>query len=558
MVKDIKRKVLLIALAAVGYLLIWQWNKDYGQVNLPPETLQTQNTAVEKSNLDVPQIINETQIIQELNSLENINNNNSNHYVTVTTDTFNLVIDKRGGDIVQLRLLKYPRRQDRPDIPFQLFDNGSELIYLAQSGLIGINAPDKSSGRAVWSSAKNNYELTANDHTLIVDLVYSENNIEYTKQFVFERDKYEIDVRYKIHNNSDTVWIGNMFAQLKRDDSSDPSTGSAASTATYLGAAIWTPDKPYKKISIKDIKKSPLKENITGGWVAWLQHYFVTAWIPNKNDSHVVQTRQDAQGNYIVGFTSPTLNIVPGANQEISAKLYAGPKIQKHLAQLSPGLELTVDYGFLWFIAQPIFWLLEQVHNILGNWGWSIIVLTCLIKLAFFPLSAASYKSMAKMRLVAPKIQALKDRFGDDKQKMSQEMMLLYRQEKINPLGGCLPILLQMPVFLALYWVLLESVEMRQAPWLGWISDLSIKDPYFILPLIMGATMFIQHHLNPAPPDPMQAKVMKMMPIVFTFFFLWFPSGLVLYWVVNNVLSIAQQWYVMRLYGNPNSVTAKT
>ena len=226
--------------------------------------------------------------------------------------------------------------------------------------------------------------------------------------------------------------------------------------------------------------------------------------------------------------------------------LYAGPKIQEHLKQLSPGLELTVDYGILWFIAQPIFWLLEHIHNLLGNWGWSIIVLTIIIKLAFFPLSAASYRSMARMRAVSPKLQALKEQFGDDRQKMSQAMMELYKKEKINPLGGCLPILVQMPVFLALYWVLLESVEMRQAPWMFWITDLSIKDPFFLLPIIMGATMFIQQHLNPTPPDPMQAKVMKMMPIIFTFFFLWFPAGLVLYWVVNNVLSIAQQWYITR------------
>jgi len=555
MMKDIKRKVLLVALAIVGYLLVWQWNKDYGQVNLPPKTVQHQTiTSNIVDNLDipqdVPQITSELQELQNINASANSQNINVNH-INVSTDVLDLVIDKQGGDIIKLILPKYPRRQDRPDVAFQLFDNGNELIYLAQSGLIGANAPDKSTGRAIWNSSTNNYQLAQNANNLIVELTYSENNITYIKQFVFERGKYEIDVRYKIVNNSDSVWLGNMFAQLKRDNSSDPSTDSAASTATYLGAAIWTADKPYKKISIKDMNKANLKENVTGGWVAWLQHYFVTAWIPNKDDNHLVQTRKDAQGNYIVGFTGSTLNIAPGDTKEVGAKLYAGPKIQKHLAELSPGLDLTVDYGFLWFIAQPIFWLLEQVHAILGNWGWSIIVLTCLIKLAFFPLSVASYKSMARMRLVAPKVKALKDRFGDDKQKMSQEMMLLYRQEKINPLGGCLPILLQMPVFLSLYWVLLESVEMRQASWLGWISDLSIKDPYFILPLVMGATMFIQHKLNPAPPDPMQAKVMQMMPIVFTFFFLWFPAGLVLYWVVNNVLSIAQQWYVMRLYGDP-------
>jgi len=297
---------------------------------------------------------------------------------------------------------------------------------------------------------------------------------------------------------------------------------------------------------MKDIDKGNLKENVTGGWVAWLQHYFVTAWIPNKGDANLVQTRKDSQGNYIIGFTGPTLTVAPGAKAEASATLYAGPKSQAVLKELSPGLELTVDYGILWFIAQPIFWLLQHIHSIVGNWGWSIIFLTMLIKGLFFPLSAASYKSMARMRAVAPKLAALKEQHGDDRQKMSQAMMELYKKEKINPLGGCLPILVQMPVFLSLYWVLLESVEMRQAPFMLWITDLSIKDPFFILPIIMGATMFIQQRLNPTPPDPMQAKVMKMMPIIFTFFFLWFPAGLVLYWVVNNVLSISQQWYITR------------
>lgn len=344
-----------------------------------------------------------------------------------------------------------------------------------------------------------------------------------------------------------------MFAQLKRDASSDPSSSTATGTATYLGAALWTSSEPYKKVSMKDMDKvnedktkAPITENVQGGWVAWLQHYFVTAWIPPKGENNQVLARKDSKGNYIIGYTGPSMTVAPGAKAETSAILYAGPKSQAVLKELSPGLELTVDYGFLWFIAQPIFWLLQHIHSLVGNWGWSIIFLTMLIKGIFFPLSAASYKSMARMRAVAPKLAALKEKFGDDRQKMSQAMMELYKKEKINPLGGCLPILVQMPVFLSLYWVLLESVEMRQAPFMLWITDLSIKDPFFILPIIMGATMFIQQQLNPTPPDPMQAKVMKMMPIIFTFFFLWFPAGLVLYWVVNNCLSIAQQWYITR------------
>ncbi|MBB1518574.1 membrane protein insertase YidC [Aquipseudomonas guryensis] len=545
---DIQRSILLVALAIVSYLMVLQWNEDYGQAALPTQSAAVASNsnpdlpdapAVASSNDDIP-AANSEQAQPESTAAV------SDQLIRVKTDVLDLAIDPRGGDIVQLTLPAYPRRQDRPEIPFQLFDNGGERLYLAQSGLIGSNAPDKSSGRALWSSAQQQYQLADGQDELVVELKYSEAGVNYIKRFSFKRGQYELDVAYRIDNQSAQAWSGNMFAQLKRDSSGDPSSTTATGTATYLGAAMWTSEEPYKKVSMSDMDKQADKETVQGGWVAWLQHYFVTAWIPGKDTSNVVQTRKDTKGNYIIGFTGPTLSVAAGAQAETSAILYAGPKIQKHLGELSPGLELTVDYGILWFLAQPIFWLLEHIHSILGNWGWSIIVLTIIIKLAFFPLSAASYKSMARMRAVSPKLAALKEQFGDDRQKMSQAMMELYKKEKINPLGGCLPILVQMPVFLALYWTLLESVEMRQAPWLLWITDLSIKDPYFLLPIIMGATMFIQQQLNPTPPDPMQAKVMKLMPIIFTFFFLWFPAGLVLYWVVNNVLSIAQQWYITR------------
>ncbi len=545
---DIQRSILLVALAIVSYLMVLQWNEDYGQAALP-----TQSSAVaSNSNPDLPDaptVASSNDDIPAANSEQAQPESTvavSDQLIRVKTDVLDLAIDPRGGDIVQLTLPAYPRRQDRPEIPFQLFDNGGERLYLAQSGLIGSNAPDKSSGRALWSSAQQQYQLADGQDELVVELKYSEAGVNYIKRFSFKRGQYELDVAYRIDNQSAQAWSGNMFAQLKRDNSGDPSSTTATGTATYLGAAMWTSEEPYKKVSMSDIDKQADKETVQGGWVAWLQHYFVTAWVPAKDTSNVVQTRKDSQGNYIIGFTGPTLSVAAGAQAETSAILYAGPKIQKHLGELSPGLELTVDYGILWFLAQPIFWLLEHIHSILGNWGWSIIVLTIIIKLAFFPLSAASYKSMARMRAVSPKLAALKEQYGDDRQKMSQAMMELYKKEKINPLGGCLPILVQMPVFLALYWTLLESVEMRQAPWLLWITDLSIKDPFFLLPIIMGVTMFIQQQLNPTPPDPMQAKVMKLMPIIFTFFFLWFPAGLVLYWVVNNVLSIAQQWYITR------------
>ncbi|MBV2206145.1 MAG: membrane protein insertase YidC, partial [Pseudomonas sp.] len=521
---DIKRSILLVALAVVAYLMVLQWNQDYGQAALPAETAQTQPSvaalpettpANAAANEDVPSLAGQPQANAIAASEP------SKQLIRVRTDVLDVAIDPHGGDIVELRLPQYPRRQDRPDVPFQLFERSGERTYEAQSGLIG-DGPDKASARPQYSSEKTDYQLGEGQDQLVVDLKYSADGVDYTKRFVFERGQYDLAVRYLIDNQSGKPWTGHLFGQLKRDASADPSSSTATGTATYLGAALWTKDEPYTKVSMGDMDDKSLRETVQGGWIAWLQHYFVTAWIPQPGDTNLVQTRKDSQGNYIIGFTGPAVSVAAGAQGETGATLYAGPKSQEQLEELSPGLRLTVDYGILWFIAQPIFWLLENIHALLGNWGWSIIVLTIIIKLAFFPLSAASYKSMARMRAVSPKMQALKDQYGDDRQKLSQAMMELYKKEKINPLGGCLPIIVQMPVFLALYWVLLESVEMRQAPWMFWITDLSIKDPFFILPIIMGVTMFIQQLLNPTPPDPMQAKVMKMLPIIFTFFFLWF------------------------------------
>ncbi|HEY6612359.1 MAG TPA: membrane protein insertase YidC [Pseudomonas sp.] len=546
---DIQRSILIVALAVVSYIMVLKWNEDYGQPQMPPQAVAS--TAAQSPSLptgdtqgngsaDVPSASTQqnepgSQVAASGRAL-----------IQVETDVLKLAIDPQGGDVVQLALPAYPRSLQNRDVPFALFDNGNERTYIAQSGLVGDGPDARASGRPLYSAEKQQYRLVDGQDELVVELKFSEAGVDYVKRFTFKRGDYAFAVSHRIANHSDKAWNGNLFAQLKRDASGDPSQTSATGMATYLGAALWTADEPYKKVPMGDMDDKNLRESVQGGWVAWLQHYFVTAWVPSKDDTNQVTTRKDSQGNYIIGFVGPQLNVAAGASAETSATLYAGPKSQDKLEELSPGLELTVDYGFLWFIAQPIFWLLQVIHSILGNWGWSIIVLTVLIKLAFFPLSAASYKSMARMRAVAPKLQALKEQYGDDRQKMSQGMMELYKKEKINPLGGCLPILVQMPVFLALYWTLLESVEIRQAPWLGWIVDLSIKDPYFILPIIMGATMFFQQTLNPTPPDPMQAKVMKLMPIIFTFFFLWFPAGLVLYWVVNNVLSIGQQWYITR------------
>ncbi len=565
---DIKRTVLILGLAIVSYALVVQWNNDYGDqagtVAITQNAVAGDLPASGSVSDDLPVASDEQ--ADEGNGLVPVANVANNALIRVETDVLQLAIDPQGGDIVDLRLSQYPKRSSQPDVPFQLFENSGERLYVAQSGLVGSNGPDaRSSGRPLYASAQQDYVLQLGQDRLDVDLQFSESGVTYTKRFTFHRGlnetcsardieqrkkncvnekAYQIGVSHLVDNQSEEPWRGNLFAQLKRDGQGDPSSTTATGTATYLGAALWTPDEPYKKLKMGTMDDKNFKQSIEGGWVAWLQHYFVTAWVPTADSTNNVSTRKDAAGNYIIGYTGPTVQVAAGEHARMDATLYAGPKNQTTLKKLSPGLELTVDYGFLWFLAQPIFWLLTVIHSMLGNWGWSIIVLTLLIKLVFFPLSAASYRSMARMRAVAPKIQALKEQAGDDRQKLSQGMMELYKKEKINPLGGCLPILVQMPVFLSLYWVLLESVEMRQAPWMFWITDLSIKDPLFILPIIMGASMFVQQLLNPAPPDPMQAKIMKLLPIIFTFFFLWFPAGLVLYWVVNNLLSIAQQWYI--------------
>lgn len=566
---DIKRTVLILGLAIVSYALVVQWNNDYGDHAEPGVIAQSAVAGdlpvAPAAADDLPVASDEGLVTPAVLASATPA---GRELVRVQTDVLQLAIDPVGGDIVELKLTQYPKRSKQPDIPFQLFENSQERLYVAQSGLIGSDGPDaRSAGRPLYRSAQQYYTLKPGQDSFNVDLQFNENGIHYTKRFTFHRglntacsakdiekrkntcvndQAYQIDLAYLVDNQSDAAWRGNLFAQLKRDGQGDPSSNSPAGSATFLGAALWTPEEPYKKLKMGTMDDKQFKQSIQGGWVAWLQHYFVTAWIPDPAITNNVSTRKDAAGNYIIGYTSPAVQVAPGEHARLNATLYAGPKTQSTLKKLSPGLELTVDYGFLWFLAQPIFWLLNLIHSVLGNWGWSIIVLTILIKLLFFPLSAASYKSMARMRAVAPKIQALKEQAGDDRQKLSQGMMELYKKEKINPLGGCLPILVQMPVFLALYWVLLESVEMRQAPWMFWITDLSIKDPLFILPIIMGLSMFVQQMLNPAPPDPMQAKVMKLLPIIFTLFFLWFPAGLVLYWVVNNILSIAQQWYITR------------
>ena len=382
--------------------------------------------------------------------------------------------------------------------------------------------------------------------TLSVELVWqSPRGVKVTKRFSFTRGTYLINVEHRIENGSDENWAGREYRQLMRGV---PGEGGVDSQFiyTYTGGAIYTPTEKYEKISFEEMEKNKLSLEVKGGWVGMLQHYFLGAWVPPAEETDHFYSNVLPGQRYVLGAYTPSVSLEPGASHTFSTRFVAGPKLQDELEAIAPGLDLTVDYGWLTVLAKPIFWLLKSIHGVVLNWGWAIIILTLIIKLVFFKLSETSYKSMANMRKMTPRIQALKDRYGDDKQRLNQAMMEMYKKEKINPLGGCLPILVQIPVFIALYWVLLESVELRQAPWILWLKDLSIKDPYYVLPVIMGISMFVQQKLNPAPPDPMQAKIMMSLPFVFTVFFAFFPSGLVLYWVTNNILSIAQQWYITR------------
>ena len=373
----------------------------------------------------------------------------------------------------------------------------------------------------------------------------TDSGVAITKRYHLSRNSYQIDVSYLIDNRSESPWQGNFTGKIVRDQAPDPTSQASMGIRAYLGMVISTPEDPYEKYDFEDLSEKRVNQSVTNGWLAFLQHYYLTAWVPERDQKAQFQTTR--RGDlHVMGFVYPATTVAPGETAEVGATAYVGPKIIDRLEALAPNLDRTVDFGWLFFISLPLFYILEWFYGLVGNWGVAIILLTVLVKAVFFHLSATSYRSMAKMRAVAPQLTRLKELYGDDRQRMSQEMMALYKREKINPLGGCLPILVQMPVFISLYWVLFESVQLRHAPFMLWIQDLSQMDPYFILPILMGASMFIQMSLNPTPPDPMQAKIMKLMPLIFTVFFLWFPAGLVLYWLVNNILSISQQWYITR------------
>ncbi len=549
--KQIARMFLLVALSITSVQLYnsWESSKTKSNVSTADAKVSTQKTESfkNKAHHDLPDGFTDNNKLDMPDVVAEDESSRNGRLITISTDVMEIRVDRLGGDIVYLELLDYPAKLDSEE-KFVLFDESSERNFIAQSGLLHELGPDShSKGKALYTTENSKYSLSGDE--LKVDLNFTtKNNINVVKRFIFSPGSYEVKLEYLVENNSSQNYIANIFSRLKRENIKEQKSSFLLGSASrnYIGAAINTPESRYKKISFSDMQKNNFKQQVPGGWIAMIEHYFTASWIPENNSLNTFVSESFGNNIYGISFIGAPINVAPGASHIFKTKLFAGPEIADILSQASPGLELTIDYGFLWFLSQPIFWLLRNVYQIMGNWGVSIIITTVLIKLAFYKLSASSYRSMGNMRKLQPKMEALKGQYGDDKQGYGQAILALYKQEKVNPLGGCLPVLIQVPVFISLYYVLLESVELRQSPFLFWIQDLSMKDPYYVLPIVMGITMFVQQKFNPTPADPMQAKVMQFMPLIFTFLFLSFPSGLVLYWVVNNILSILQQWYITR------------
>ena len=552
---DIPRYALIATSVLLGLMLLGEWTRfseEQQTAALPavpmvaPAETYPSPAPPPKADSDLP--VNEdvdlaSQAVTE--SARSDSESVTGQLITVHTDTLEVMIDLNGGDVVGTALKSYPKTLAAPDDPFVLLERNAQRTYIAQSGIVGSDGID-SKERATYASQQAFYELGANE-SLEVALTYAgpNNRLDVTKRFLFTRGSHIVTVVHDVTNTSSEAANITPFAQIKRDSTKAPAgSESSMGMQPFLGSALTQPDQRFAKFDFEDMAEDPFKADLSGGWVAMLQHYFVSAWVPDPDQTYRYRTRQTQAGFNIIGYTGPAISVAPSETLSVTNRLYTGPKNQSVLSDLAPHLDLVVDYGWLWWIAQPLFWLLTFIQSIVINWGVAIILLTVLVKLAFFQLSAAGYKSMARMRKVQPRIMAIREEYANDKAKQSQVMMELYKKEKINPLGGCFPILVQMPVFIALYWVLMESVELRQAPFALWINDLSVMDPYFVLPILMGASMYYMQKLNPAPPDPMQAKIMQWMPIVFTFFFLWFPAGLVLYWLCNNLLSMAQQYII--------------
>ncbi len=550
---DNLRFVLIVLFLWLSYEIWHQWQADYGPK--PPAPVTASQNPVDASATSKPEeaqspaLANASAVLGE--ALK------EGQRITVITDVLKAEIDANGGDIRQIDLTTFPKEKDTPNDPVRLLNDAPQQLFISQSGFIGEadKAPDPSS---IWKAAQTGYELGNGQEELRVPLTWTNNQgITVTKSYIFKKGSFLIEMEQQVSNESPSVWKGRQYMQLQRKQP-EKKTGSALSANSadraYVGGVLHTPEKKYEKISFDNMKDNNLSQEGKNGWIAMIQHYFMAAWIPSAEENLHFYTQSLGNNDFVIGVSEPTVEVAPGQSPVFKSRLYVGPKIQRVLENIKPSvagappldLELTEDFGKLTIFAKPVFWLIEQFHKVFANWGWAIIFATIVIKAVFYKLSESSYRSMANMRKLQPKLAALKERHGEDKQAFNTAMMDLYRKEKVNPLGGCLPILVQMPVFIALYWVLSEAVELRQAPFIFWLQDLSAKDPYFILPVVYGVSMFIQQHLNPQPQDPIQAQVMKWFPLMFTFFFAFFPSGLVLYWVVNNILSIIQQAYITK------------
>ena len=529
---DSRRSLLVIALLFMSFVLYQQWQLDY---HTPKATVTEQ---VKNAVSDVPSSAN-------LNAVAATNETSTNgRIITLENDVFRLQINTAGGDVIRSELLKYDAELNS-NTPFVLLQNTPEHQYVAQSGLIGKDGIDTKAERALYQVEGDTFKLAEGQNELVVPFTYERNGVTYRKIFVLKRGEYAVAVNYEINNQSDAAIEVEPYAQLKHRlvDSSD-----SIAMPTYTGGAYSSSETNYKKYSFSDMENADLSIQTKAGWVAVLQHYFVSAWIPNQDVDNQLYTRTDKANNVgSIGYRSPAVVIQPHSTETLTSKLWTGPKLQNEMAQVADHLDLTVDYGWAWFIAKPLFWLLTFIQQLVHNWGVAIICITLIVKAILYPLTKAQYTSMAKMRMLQPKLQEMRERFGDDRQRMSEEMMKLYRDEKVNPLGGCFPLLLQMPIFIALYWTFMEAVELRHAPFFGWIQDLSAQDPYYILPILMGASMFLLQKMSPTPAaDPMQQKIMNFMPLMFMAFFLWFPAGLVLYWLVSNLITIIQQQLIYR------------
>ncbi|ART80504.1 membrane protein insertase YidC [Oceanisphaera avium] len=555
-----QRNLLIVALLLVSFLIWQKWDE---HKNPEPVVQQTSQTTA-NPNLDDENFVPESDSVAAEGEIPTDAQTPaaSPNRITLISDTLKLTIDTRGGDIVGTELLEHDERLDS-DEKFVLLSDTDNFVNIAQSGLIGRDGPDANSkGRPVYQTEQQDYALAEGQDTLSVPLTFTnDKGVVFTKIFTLTRDSHLVKVSYQIDNKSEEPVQAQLYGQLKQsvEAVTTDKSGNMLMASAYRGPAYSSDETRYTKYDFKKTKEANLAQTTSNGWVAMLQHYFVSAWIaPQEDGNQIYSSFLNSRNQAIIGFKAQPITVAPNSEQTLSAELWLGPKLQKKMAAAADNLDLTVDYGWLWFIAQPLFKLLHFLQSFAVNWGLAIILTTFVVRGVMYPLTKAQYTSMAKMRMLQPKLAALKERYGDDRQKMSQGMMELYKKEKVNPLGGCLPILVQMPIFISLYWVLMESVELRHAPFILWINDLSVKDPYFVLPILMGISMFLIQKMSPTTvTDPLQQKVMQFMPIIFTFFFLWFPAGLTLYWLVSNIVTITQQWYIFRqlekkgLHGKP-------